>query len=141
MIKATFNQLANKKGCITFPPADKDTMEETNKYMIENKRSDIPLDYRMLLNLSNGLIYNGVEFMGTKAHLREEKQYTFPSLIEINSFTTNYDFFCNKLILGRVSESVILYDKDINSYAVVDRVNLRSRMEVKNLIEIFEIFL
>lgn len=141
MIKAKFNQLVNKKGCITFEPTDKDTIEETNRYMIENKLSDLPFDYKTLLNFSNGFIYNGVELMGTKPHLRESKQYTFPSLIEINSFTTNYDFFFNKIILGRVSESVILYDKDINSYAVVDRVNLRSHMEVKNFSEILDIFL
>lgn len=43
-----------------------------------------------------------------------------------------YNFFKNKLVVGRCSESIIYYDRRGNYYALADRINLRSRKEVEN---------
>ena len=84
------------------------------------------------LSRSDGLFYDGIELYGCSSHYRESKNYKFPNLLEINQNYAAYNFFKNKLVVGRCSESIIYYDRRGNYYALADRINLRSRKEVEN---------
>lgn len=116
-------------GCVLFPPSEEKTIETTQKFLQANHFAPISQEYQYFLRQSNGFILNGVELFGTISQPRIEKNYTFPSIEEINRPCANYNFFNGKMILGRMSESLLIYDEEGKLYAVADRINLRSRIE------------
>lgn len=126
-------------GCIMFDGADNEEIEFVNKFLSEQKFSPMPREYAEFLKLTNGFIYNGIEFFGTTYHFREEKKYYFPDIITINKHYKKYNFFRDKVILGRLSESLLIYDKKENRFSIVDRIKLRARTEVKTFEEFLEI--
>lgn len=133
MIDDLLKKFTQHLGCITFAGATAEEIAETNILLQNQSFSAIPEPYYKILYTTNGLICDGLELMGTKAHLREEKHYTFPDLLQINQPYSNYEYFAQKLVLGRSAESLVIYDQPNNYYAVVDRVNLLSRLEVDNV--------
>lgn len=141
MIEQYVETLKSYKGSITFPPSNAEQIQEVNNTLKKYQFSTIPEEYQTFLERSNGYTYNGVEFFGTISHPREAKGYIFPDLTITNIHYSQYSFFNNKIIIGRVSESMMLYDKSSDTYAVVDRLTLRSRVEVRSFEELLDIFL
>lgn len=141
MIETKLKTFMNFQGCITFPSSADNDIIRVNKFLVEHDFSAIPEEYLHFLKLSNGLSYNGIEFFGTINHYREEKKYTFPDLIATNMHYEGYAFFNNKIIIGRISENLMFYDKTTENYAIADRLTLRSRREVSTFDELLEIFL
>lgn len=141
MIKEYFERYKKFLGCIIFPPASAKELISVNKYLQQNGFSEIPDEYKEFLKLTDGTAYNGIEFFGTQSHPRKNKNYTFPDLIASNLHYDEYDFFKSKIIIGRISENILFYDKISNSYAIADRLTLRSRREVASFEELFKIFL
>lgn len=139
MVKSAYEILASQQGCITFKASNENDIEIINAYLNHQNFSDIPPEYVEFLYLSDGLIFNGIELFGTESHQRSEKNYTFPSLKDVNAKYIPYDFFTRKLVLGRISEAIILFDKKNGVYAIVDRINLRSRIETASFCEILKI--
>lgn len=140
MISKFLNLYKSHSNCICFPPAEEDSCNLIDNYMLEHSFCKIPDEYKIFLKLTNGLIYNGIEFYGTIPHERIEKGYIFPDIIMMCQNYTNYEFFANKIVLGQISESIILYDNKNSAFAVVDRLNLRSRTECNRFAEILEIY-
>lgn len=140
MISQHINFFKEHKGCVTFPHATDENIKQVENELSKHGFADIPDGYKVFLKLSNGLSYNGVEFFGTIPHSRSEKNYTFPDLISENKQYIHYDFFKQKIIIGRISEGILLYDKKNSFYAIVDRTNLRSHIEVTNIEEFIKIF-
>ena len=122
----------NKTG-IFFPPALKEDIETTELFLQKHDLGPIPEDYRTLLEINDGLSCGGLELFGTATHPRPEKGYNFPNLQRVNSTYLKYDFFRKKMVFGRLSEAILFYDQKLRSYTLADRINLRSRLEVKDL--------
>lgn len=141
MIKSYVEQFSAFPGCITFPPCSEEDITRVSSLLSASGFSPIPAEYKEFLRLTDGLSYNGIEFFGSRSHNRTEKNYTFPDIAASTFHYEDYDFFRKKIILGRVSESMIFYDRINNCYAVADRLSLRSRREVKSFAEILKIFL
>ncbi len=141
MISRCLNILKNKTSCVTFSPADDKNINMINTVLADNGFSELPDEYKVFLKLSDGFIYNGLELYGTISHDRKEKGYVFPDLANIAKTYADYDFFINKTVLGRISESIIFYDKQTDSYAVADRINLLSRAEYPTFFDIMEIYM
>lgn len=137
MIKPLYETICSHEGCVIFLPGSEEEIKNTNSFLNCYHFSEIPEDYQEFLMLSNGFICNGIELMGTLTQQRLEKKYIFPDITQINKPYAQYDYFVGKLIIGRLSESLIVYDHKNNLYAVIDRINLRSRLEVGSFSEIF----
>lgn len=101
--------------------------------------SKLPEDYGKFLQITDGLIYNGLELYGIHKHERKQHHYTFPDLESVNCSYLKYSFFVDKVIIGRLSEGIIYYDAKSNSYAVSDRINLRSHSEVNTFEDLLKI--
>lgn len=140
MISKFLNLYKSKNNCIHFSPAEEDSYIRTDDYLLKHNFCKLPDEYKMFLKLTNGLIYDGIEFYGTIPHDRIEKNYTFPDIIMMCENYANYEFFTNKVVLGQISESIILYDEKSSSFAVIDRFNLRSRIECNSFAEILETY-
>lgn len=141
MINDCIKQFSLFPSCITFPPCTEESITHVSTLLSASGFSTIPAEYKEFLKITDGLSYNGIEFFGARSHNRPEKGYTFPDLAASTFHYEDYDFFRRKIILGRVSESMIFYDKLSNHYAIADRLTLRSRREVKSFAEILQIFL
>lgn len=138
MIKKMIDKFKAQKGSVSFDGASLDSIKEVDTFFLQNNFSDIPDDYKSFLEYTNGLIYNGIEFFGTQFHHREERNYYFPDIVTINKHYKKYTFFEQKIIIGRLSESIILYDKKAGYFAIVDRIKLRSRTEYEDMEELLE---
>lgn len=137
MIKPLYEKICSHEGCVIFLPSSEEEIKNTNSVLSCFPFALLPEDYQNFLRISNGFICNGIELMGTLPQQRLEKQYIFPDIIQINKPYAQYDYFADKLIIGRLSESMIIYDRKNTLYAVIDRINLRSRLEVDNFRELF----
>ncbi len=122
---------------IKFSPAVSPEIETTNTWLLMAKFCAIPEEYEKFLRYSNGCSYNGLNLYGCSSHYRENKNYKYPSLQEVNQNFKDYNFFNNKLVLGNWNESLIYYDKRGNYYALADRINLRSRQEFETFEKLF----
>lgn len=137
MIENLLSLAKHQNGSITFLPSPSEEIIKTNAFLTSQNFAEIPTDYQEFLKLSNGFIYNGIELMGTVPHPRPDKRYIFPDLIQINKPYIKYDYFDGKLLIGTLSESFMLYDSAEQIYAVLDRINLRSRIEVSDMSSLF----
>lgn len=140
MISKFLNLYKNRSNCICFPPAEENSYNLIDEYLLEHNQCKLPDEYKMFLKLTNGMSYDGIEFYGTIPHERIEKSYTFPDIIMMCQNYANYEFFSHKIVIGQISESIILYDNISASFAVVDRLNLRSRVECDSFAKILEMY-
>ncbi len=140
MIEHYLKYFQRLPGSVVFEPALEANLVKIDNELTERKFSAIPKEYRNFLQSNDGLIFNGVEFYGSVPHYREEKNYTFPNLITVNEYYLNYDYFIRKLVIGRISENILVYDGAENTYAITDRINLRPVIETENLAAFLKIF-
>ena len=85
----------------------------------------LPQDYIALLKETDGLVWNGIEFYGTRANDRENLGYTLPGLIEANLDFANIPMMRGKLLLGRASEELFVYDTADMKYHILDRLDFQ----------------
>ena len=130
MIKDDLKYFAAQPGAVIFPPTISSEIDTLNAALLLDNFSPVPEEYAAFLKMNNGMFYDGIELYGSSSHYRDTKNYKFPELREINQNYANYNFFTDKLVIGRCSESLIYYDRRANIYAIADRINLRSRQEV-----------
>ncbi len=130
MIKDLLERIIHAKYSVHFSGSAENDILQTNKFLSGQGFAEIPEDYRKFLLQTNGIIFNGTELMGAAPQQRVEKQYIFPDLIQINKLYAKYDYFRGKLIIGRLPESLLIYDNQNRIFAILDRINLRSRLEV-----------
>lgn len=127
--------------CITFTPCSESEISKASALLAASGFCAIPEEYKDFLRYSDGLSYNGVEFFGIQNHNRSLKKYTFPDIAASTFHYKGYAFFKHKLVLGRISEALICYDKKADDYTIVDRVSLRPLNGGKTLADLFKIFL
>ena len=116
-------------GFISFPPVADSIVQAVSERLAQRGFSPIPPDYADFLKLTDGLYFDGLEFLGAVAHPRPAKNYIFPDMSEINGGFVEYEFFQNCLIIGRISECFIAYDGGKNAFVLIDRINLCSQAE------------
>ena len=129
MNKELVEKLFAKSGCIAFSPATKAYIDRAQAQLKEMNFAALPDDFLDFLSYCDGCYYDGLEMFGTKPHPRHKKQYTFRNLSEENRDFCDYTFFIGKLIIGRMSEHLLVYAGQNKIYAVLDRVNLCSMVE------------
>lgn len=127
--------------CITFTPCSENEIAKASTLLAASGFCALPEEYKEFLRHTDGLSYNGVEFFGVQSHNRGIKKYTFPDIAASTFHYKGYAFFHRKLVLGRISEALICYDKASEDYTIVDRVSLRPLNGGKTLADLFKIFL
>ena len=140
MISRYLNHFRQSPGSVVFEPAVDANLTRIDAELTSRNFSAIPGEYRNFLKLNAKRKRNGIEFYGSIPHYREKKNYTFPNLITVNEYYLNYDYFIRKLVIGRISENILLYDGAENVYSVTDRINLRPVIEAENLAAFLKIF-
>ena len=136
-----FDKLFSQIGCVCFPAAKDKDIQKANSFLVASGLPNLPQDYKDFLLITNGFCYDGLEFFGTETHHRKEKNYTFSSICSINNDFIEYQFFADKLIIGKMSENFIIYDSTNNSYVIVDSINLCSQIEYSEFKDIINIIL
>lgn len=139
MVSKYLQTLKNKPSAVIFHPAIADDIYNTNKFLNQNSLAVLPQEYCSLLQLADGLSYNNIEFFGCNEHQRSKQNYTFPNLININTRYIPFDFFTQKVIIGKMSENIISFDQQNNVYSLIDRINLSTRIEIDSLPKLFQI--
>ena len=140
MISRYLNHFRQSPGSVVFEPAVDANLTRIDAAHTSTKFYAITGENRKFIKLKERLIFNGIEFYGSIPHYREKKNYTFPNLITVNEYYLNYDYFIRKLVIGRISENILLYDGAENVYSVTDRINLRPVIEAENLSAFLKIF-
>ncbi|OPZ78638.1 MAG: hypothetical protein BWY78_00478 [Alphaproteobacteria bacterium ADurb.Bin438] len=112
-----------KDNAITFAPADDKSIRFVGTMLASHKFANIPAEFIEFLKITDGLIWNGFEIYGTRAIDREDLGYTFPGLIEANLNFLNDDYLKGKLLLGKISEEIFVYNGLEHKFMVMDRIN------------------
>ena len=141
MNKEKITTLFSQTGCVNFPAAEEKDIQKINSDLMICELPPLPQDYKDFLLITNGFIYDGLEFFGTKSYDRKEKNYTFSGLSDINLKFVEYQFFSDKLIIGKMSENLIIYDSTNGYYSIVDSINLCSQIEFSEFKDIINIIL
>jgi len=133
--------LKSKKEVLLFPESNHDDIKRMSSRLVSGGFPEIPSDYADFLLFSNGLCYDGLLFFGTQSHNRKEKNYEFYSLWDFNVNFLEYEFFTDKLLIGHISESFIIFDKNTQHYSLIDGINLCPQIEFSNFDELLKTML
>ena len=132
-------KLISRESAVVFAPTSQEEIAVTSSFLEQNNLAPLPLEYIEFLKNTNGFTYNGIEFFGTKTHHREEKGYIFPDIITINKHYIPYKYFFQKVIIGRLSEGLIVYNRKENSFSITDRIKLRHLIELDDIEELLSL--
>ncbi len=131
MVKSYLEYLHKNYRCKLFPPEP----EEISQGCLPTT------EYNQLLQISNGLICNGIEIFGCTPIIRHNKAYILPDTKSITERFMRYNFFKNKIIIGQMPETLIYYDYENNTYGLTDRVRFFALQEYNSLIILLKNFL
>ena len=131
MVKSYLEHLHKNYRCKLFPPISDGVAD---KYSVIG-------EYYELLQISNGLVCNGVEIFGCAPVVRENKGYTLPDTESVTERFVRYDFFRHKIIIGQMPESLIYYNIENGVYGISDRINFAPLAEFDSLLELLKSFL
>ncbi|MBR2033942.1 MAG: SMI1/KNR4 family protein [Alphaproteobacteria bacterium] len=137
MIDALIQKAKQQYGCVFFDGATPEEITQTDEFLQSMEFAPLPQDFISFLQICDGFYYDGLEFLGTKAHPRPQKEYTFMGLQEVNKDFADFEFFSNKIIIGRASEVFIIYDGNNKNYAIIDGVNLCPQIELSGFNNLF----
>jgi len=112
-----------KDDAVFFPPVDERSLRFVGSMLASHHFPSIPNDYIALMKQTDGLLWNGVELYGSRANDREAFGYTLPGLIEANLEFSAFDAMRGKLLLGRASEELFVFDNADRQYHVIDRLD------------------
>lgn len=130
-----------RDGSVLFPGADDRSIRFVASMLTAHRFAPIPLQYATFLKETDGLLWNGVEFFGTRAVERDHLGYIFPGLIEANMELLNYDVMRGSLLLGRASEEIFVYSSHDREYLILDRTDFTANARCSTFQEIFYIFM
>ena len=129
------------KDAILLPPAGEQIIAPFRMTLARNKIPQPAPDYFKFLAFTDGLIFNGLKIFGTQTHQREEKNYAFPSLLEINmnflARNRSHDF----VILGEINEDLIIYHIKEKNYQLIDKTDLVSEISFPRFYDILYYFI
>ena len=122
MLNSILDTLKKDEG-VFFEPADDRSLRFVSSMLASHRVPPIPNDYITLLKKTDGLVWNGIELYGSRANDREMQGYTLPGLIEANLEYANVQPMHGKLLLGRASEELFVYDSMDQQYHIIDRMD------------------
>lgn len=122
MDKNILNTLQNKSGFIAFKAASEKDIAKLLQTLNLSSFPKLPDDYCDFLQQSDGFIFNDIELYGCNIHKRQG--YEFPNIEFIARLTSGNSFFHKNIIIGLISEEIIIYNAENAFYAVIDRVTL-----------------
>ena len=128
--------LKNISGIITFPPAQEKDIKKLSQMLVLSSFPSLPDDYYSFLQLSDGLIFNDIELYGCYIHKR--KNYEFPNIEFVARLTSGNDFFRQNIIIGLMSEEIIVYNEKNAFYGIIDRVTLDYLGQYASFAELFK---
>lgn len=111
-------------GAVLIEPAGEQIISPFRMTLARNKIPQPAPDFFKFLALTDGLIFNGLKFYGVQTHQREEKNYTFPSLLEINMGFLERNRSHEFVILGENNEDLIVYHIKEKNYQLIDKTDL-----------------
>ncbi|MCL2672789.1 MAG: YrhA family protein [Alphaproteobacteria bacterium] len=131
MIQNVFTMLL-QQGAVISAPADKRTVQLASSMLASNRMASIPAEYQQLLELANGLVYNGFEFFGTKdfAYRDEAK---LPNIADVNLDVNADADLTGQVLIGRGQNELFLYDENKDDYFAADRLTMSKIRRYKNL--------
>lgn len=112
-----------KDDAVLFPPVDERSLRFVGSMLASHHFPPIPADYVLLLKITDGLLWNGIELYGSRANDREALGYTLPGMIEANLEFASFEAMRGKLLLGRASEELFVFDSVDRQYHVIDRLD------------------
>ena len=131
MVKSYLEYLHKTYRCKLFPPL---LDGSADKYSVIR-------EYYELLQISNGMVCNGVEIFGCVPIEREHKGYTLPDAESVTERFVRYNFFRDKIIIGQLPEALIYYDIENSVYGISDRISFAALAEYDNLLDLLKSFL
>lgn len=138
MLNKMFQKIGRQESCVTFSGCPDEELKKAGKELADCGLCPLPEEYAAALRIHNGIIYDGLELLGTTSHKRIQKNYIVRSILEINRRYSKIDFFARKLILGELPESFLIYNSETQSYEIVDRLNLDSKRIFGSFNELFK---
>lgn len=141
MLDDMIRKICSQPGCVAFSGCSAEDIKKADKDLTDNGFCALPREYSAALQIHNGIIYDGLEFLGTVSHKRIQKNYIVSSILDINKRYSKIDFFARKLILGELPESFLIYNGETESYEIVDRLNLDSKRIFNSFNELLKIIL
>ncbi len=138
MLNRILAKICRQTGCVTFSGCSAEEINRVNAELVQNDFCTLPAEYAEFLQIHNGIIYDGLELSGTIPHKRVQKDYVFNGILDINKRYSQIDYFSQKLILGELPESFLIYDAETSGYEIVDRLNLDSRRIFGSFNELFK---
>ena len=82
------------------------------------------------LNLSDGLVWDGMELFSCTAHERAGTVFNHPTLVDYHAKYAKGLFFAKRLVLGRGTEFLVCYDSASHCYELVDRDSLKPMLKL-----------
>ena len=113
---------------VTFDGASVAKIDFTNAMLKNNKLSDLPEEYQKFLMETNGFIVPPFEFYGTEIFDRNDFNYRFPNVVEVNlPLVKNQNpLIEQRVIIGSVFFDMIIFDGIDRKFKIMNRVNFET---------------
>lgn len=125
---------------VTFEPADSKSVRNVETSLKSNGFPPVPDEYLQMLEVTDGLVWNGIEMYGTKTYNRELKGYSLPGIVEVNMDFMGFDALAGKLIVGRMPEELIVYSPAEKLWGCIDRTDFTIVQTAPSLKELLASF-
>ncbi|MBQ4084765.1 MAG: YrhA family protein [Alphaproteobacteria bacterium] len=124
------------KGATILAPAPEEVVSPFRMTLARHKIPQPAPDYFKFLTVTDAVIFNGLKFYGIRTHQREEKNYTFPSLLEVNVAFLERKRTHDMIILGENNEDLIIYHTKDKNYQIVDKMDLVAEVSLPRFYDI-----
>ena len=139
LLTKMLDRLYKANACVFKPLPEKDLID-LRMTMAKKGLPPIPADYLQFLNLTDGLIYNGLLFFGIKEHDREASVYTYPSILSINEDFQKRNRRKDVLIVGEKDEDFIIYRPKEKMYQLMDRFDMIGDLNLPRFLDVVYFF-
>ena len=123
LLKTLISQL-KMKNALLFRGANLTEAQATSIMLVKSGSVRIPRGYLNFLNLSDGLVWNGLELFSCGLHERAGTVFDHPTLTDYHTKYAKGHFFSKRLVLGRGVEYLVCYNAENHCYELVDRDSL-----------------
>lgn len=115
---------AKIKGALLFPRVTLSEAQTMSIALVKAGHVRIPRGYLSFLELSDGLAWGDLELFCCGVHERAGTVFNQPELLTYQQKYATGQFFKQRLVLGRATESLICYNTKNKCYELVVRDNL-----------------
>ncbi|MDR2901644.1 MAG: YrhA family protein [Lactobacillales bacterium] len=113
-------QSLHKNYAHLFPGTPLETIQKASAFLVKSGRPEIPADYIIFLNNTNGLMWNGLELFCLAEYESEDRTIKYRGLMQSNLIPLPA-LYKNFLLLGTYLDTLVLFDRQKNVYALLDQ--------------------